>query len=57
MLYAPADSGLDSATLVERLDGDFRQQFAVPGSSTQEGEASEWGYPTHVWFVQWETAQ
>ncbi len=57
VLYAPADSGLDAATLVERLGEDFRLQFAVPTGDTQESETREWGYPNHVWFVQWETAQ
>jgi hypothetical protein len=57
VLYAPADSGLDAATLVERLGEDFRLQFAVPSGSTEESETREWGYPNHVWFVQWETAQ
>jgi len=57
VLFAAADSGLDSTTLVERLGEDFRQQFAVPSGSTQESETREWGYPNHVWFVQWETAE
>jgi hypothetical protein len=57
VIYAPADSGLDAAGLVERLGEDFRQHFAVPAGSTQESESREWGYPNHVWFVQWETAQ
>lgn len=56
VLYAPADSGLDGTTLVERLGEDFRQQFAVPSGSTEESESREWGYPNHVWFVEWETA-
>jgi len=57
VLYAPADSGLDATTLVQRLGEDFREQFAVPAGSTQESESREWGYPNHIWFVQWETAQ
>lgn len=57
VLYAPADSGLDATTLVERLGEDFREHFAVPAGSTQESESRDWGYPNHVWFVQWETAQ
>ena len=64
VLYAPADSGLDGTTLVERLGEDFRERFAVPDSASQpltnaqweELENSEWGYPNHVWLVQWETA-
>ena len=56
VLYAPADSGLDGATLVERLGQDFGQRFAVPSGDTEESESREWGYPNHVWFVQWETA-
>ena len=56
VLYAPADSGLDGTTLLERLGEDFRLQFAVPSGSTEESETREWGYPNHVWFVQWETA-
>ena len=64
VLYAPADSGLDGTALVERLGEDFRLQFAVPSSPPQElenaewseSETREWGYPNHIWFVQWETA-
>jgi len=57
ILYAPADSGLDGATLVERLGNDFRERFAVPEGSTEESESREWGYPNHIWFVQRETVQ
>lgn len=57
VLYATADSELDGATLVERLGEDFRQQFAVPIGDVQESETREWGYPNHIWSVQWETAQ
>jgi len=56
VLYATTDSGLDATTLVERLGGDFRQDFAVPADSTDEWESREWGYPNHIWFVQWESA-
>jgi hypothetical protein len=57
VLYAPAGSGLDATTLVERLGEDFRQHFALPSGSMQESEIREWGYPNHIWFVQWETTQ
>jgi hypothetical protein len=57
VLYAPAESGLDGATLLELLGEDFRLQFAVPSGSTEEWETREWGYPNHIWFVQWEAAQ
>ena len=57
VLYAASDSGLDATALVERLGEDFRLQFAVPSGSAQESETREWGYPNHIWFVQWETAQ
>jgi hypothetical protein len=56
VLYAASDSGLDATALVERLGEDFRLQFAVPSGSAEESETREWGYPNHVWFVQWETA-
>jgi hypothetical protein len=65
VLYAPAESGLDGTTLLERLGEDFRLQFAVPSFPPQEmqnahweeSETREWGYPNHIWFVQWEAAQ
>jgi hypothetical protein len=55
VLYAPAESGLDGTTLLERLGEDFRLEFAVPSGSTEESETREWGYPNHIWYVQWET--
>jgi hypothetical protein len=55
VLYSAADSGLDGTTLLERLGERFRVQFAVPSGSTQESETREWGYPNHIWSVQWET--
>lgn len=57
VLYAASDSGLDGTALVERLGEDFRLQFAVPSGSAEESETREWGYPNHIWFVQWETVQ
>jgi hypothetical protein len=57
ILYGPADSAPDATTLVERLGEDFRREFAVPEGSTEELENREWGYPNHVWFVQWEMPQ
>ena len=64
VLYAAADSGLNGTTLVESSGEAFRQRFAVPDRASQqlqnvqweELENSEWGYPNHIWFVQWETA-